>query len=64
LRYLAGELGPEVWVSLMNQYFPAHLAHGVTPLDRKTTEEEYAHACSLLDRFDLENGFVQSSCED
>ncbi|NTV42259.1 MAG: radical SAM protein, partial [Syntrophobacteraceae bacterium] len=43
---------------------PAHLAHGVTPLDRKTTEEEYAHACSLLDRFGLENGFVQSSCED
>lgn len=64
LRFLAGELGPEVWVSLMNQYFPAHLAHDVTPLDRKTTEEEYAHACSLLNRFGLENGFVQSSCED
>ncbi len=64
LRFLAREMGPQVWVSLMNQYFPAHLAHGKPPLDRKTTEDEYARACALLDCFGLENGFVQSSCED
>lgn len=64
LRFMADEMGPHVWVSLMNQYFPAYLACGKPPLDRKTRVEEYARACSLLDRFGLENGFVQSSCED
>ncbi len=59
LEFLARELGREVSVSLMNQYFPAHKAFGSPPLDRKTTREEYAEALALLDEFNLENGFVQ-----
>jgi putative pyruvate formate lyase activating enzyme len=64
MRFLAETFGPEVWVSLMHQYFPAHRAHDRPPLDRKVTEEEYRAALEVLDEFGLENGFVQEvGCE-
>lgn len=63
-EFLAEKIGREVWISVMNQYFPAHLAHGMPPLDRKVTEEEYEHAFALLERFDLENGYIQCCSDD
>ncbi len=59
LSFLAREIGPEVWVSLMNQYFPAHQALETPPLDRKTTTEEYESACQNLTDLGLVNGFTQ-----
>lgn len=61
--FLASEMGPQVWISLMMQYFPAHKAAGFPPLDRKVTLEEYEEAFGLLGHFGLENGFVQSCSE-
>lgn len=62
LAFVRERLGPGTWLSLMNQYFPAHRALGMPPLDRKVSEEEYETALALLDEFGLENGFVQE-CE-
>lgn len=59
LRFIAGKISPETHVSLMSQYFPAHLAPGMPPIDRKVTRSEYAAARSLLERFGLEHGWVQ-----
>lgn len=59
LAFVREKLGPETWISIMNQYFPAHRAFSLPPLDRKVTEEEYESALALLDEFGLENGFVQ-----
>lgn len=59
LSYLASEIGPDVWVSLMNQYFPAHKGPSHPPLDRKTTEEEYEAAFDALVSLGLLNGFTQ-----
>ncbi len=59
LSFLVGELGPSVWVSLLSQYFPAHRAHNLPPLDRRITEGEYEAALELLDRLGIVNGFVQ-----
>lgn len=59
ISFLSREFGPDVWVSLMDQYFPAHKAHGTPPLDRKITRAEYQSACDLLAEFEIENGFVQ-----
>lgn len=59
LSFLAKEIGPDVWVSLMNQYFPAHDGLKHPPLDRKASEEEYEAAFRVLTELGLMNGFVQ-----
>lgn len=64
LSFLAERMGPHVWVSLMNQYFPAHKALQMPPLDRNVTEEEYEEAFRILSELGLENGFVQSCRDD
>ncbi len=61
LAFLARELGRSVWVSLMSQYFPAHKAHGLPPLDRKITGAEYEAALEALDDLQIVNGFVQEA---
>ncbi len=63
LRFLVSALGPSVWVSLMNQYFPAHEAWNHPPLDRKILPQEYEAALQVLDRLNLVNGYVQECCE-
>lgn len=59
LRWIADNLGPETHIALMNQYFPAHVAHQVPGLDRKITSEEYDQAVEILEGCGLENGWVQ-----
>ena len=59
LAFLAQNLGREVWISLMHQYFPAHEALHAPPLNRKTTRREYESAFNAVTDLQLENGFVQ-----
>jgi putative pyruvate formate lyase activating enzyme len=63
LAFLARELGPDVWVSLMNQYFPAYKAAESHPLDRKVSEQEYRDAFQALLDLGLDNGYAQDSCK-
>ncbi len=58
-EFIAREISPEVHISLMCQYFPANRAPDMPPLSRRITEAEYREARDLLDRFGLENGWVQ-----
>jgi putative pyruvate formate lyase activating enzyme len=57
--FLVRRMGPDVWVSLMNQYFPAHKGPHTPPLDRKTTVEEYEAAFAAMTEPGILNGFVQ-----
>jgi putative pyruvate formate lyase activating enzyme len=59
LRFIAEKISPETHVSLMSQYFPAHLAPGMSPINRKVTRSEYAAARSLLELFGLDHGWIQ-----
>ncbi len=59
LAWIAGNLGAETHVALMNQYFPAHEACEVPELHRRITDGEYAEAVDALEEFGLENGWVQ-----
>jgi len=59
LRWIAGNLGSETHIALMNQYFPAHLAVSSEVLGRKVCDEEYDEAVAALEEFGLENGWVQ-----
>ncbi|MCE5243917.1 MAG: radical SAM protein [Syntrophobacteraceae bacterium] len=64
LDFLLAGMGKGVWVSLMNQYFPAYRAHEIPPLDRKTSEEEYEAAFSRMTALGIHNGFVQLTPDD
>jgi putative pyruvate formate lyase activating enzyme len=59
MTFLVEHMGPTVWVSLMNQYFPAHKAHDLPPLHRKATHAEYERAIQDLLDLGLENGYLQ-----
>ena len=59
LSWIAANLGRETHISLMKQYFPAHLAHETPGIDRKLFDEEYEEAVNALEEFGLENGWVQ-----
>ncbi len=61
LSFLAGRIGPQVWVSLMNQYFPAHKGPSTPCLDRKTTRKEYEAAFAAMTELGILNGFVQGA---
>jgi putative pyruvate formate lyase activating enzyme len=60
LRFIAEELSRETYISLMSQYFPAHKALKIDELKRKLRKQEYKEALSLLERFGLENGWLQT----
>jgi putative pyruvate formate lyase activating enzyme len=59
LRWIANELGPEVPVSLMDQYFPAWKAHDDPNLNRRLHWREYRAAVEVLEELGLDAGFVQ-----
>jgi putative pyruvate formate lyase activating enzyme len=57
--WLVNEVSPEVTVSIMAQYYPAHRAPKTPLLARKITAGEYEEVLGLLDEFGMENGWVQ-----
>lgn len=59
MEFVADELGPEVPVSLMCQYFPAHLAHGHPLLGRLVTPAEYRAAIRAARQAGVERGWFQ-----
>jgi putative pyruvate formate lyase activating enzyme len=59
LRFIADEISPDVHVSLMDQYFPAHHALNHKNLSRRVTEEEYQDALDAFDDSGLHNGWIQ-----
>jgi putative pyruvate formate lyase activating enzyme len=59
LPWLAQHLSPRVWVSLMDQYFPAHRAVNHPELGRRITPAEYQTAIDAFHAAGLENGWIQ-----
>jgi len=59
LHWLAANLGKDVYVSLMSQYFPAYRAVGHPELGRRITPKEYGEALAALKAEGLENGWRQ-----
>ncbi len=59
MRFLAEEVSKGVYISLMSQYFPAYKAHTFKELSRRITTEEYEEAYESMQKYGLENGWVQ-----
>ncbi len=47
MRFLAGEVSPNTYVNVMNQYRPCGRAHGRPDIGRSVTRQEYARALEI-----------------
>ena len=64
MSWIARELSPEVYVSLMDQYFPTYQSIDHPELGRKITGEEYESALDAFEAAGLQNGWLQEhECE-
>lgn len=59
LKFLSEEVSKEITVSLMAQYYPTNKAEKIPLLSRKIRTREYEQAIDLLEKYGLENGWVQ-----
>jgi putative pyruvate formate lyase activating enzyme len=59
LRFIAGDLGTGVAISLMSQYSPRHLALEHPLLSRRLRPTEYWKAVEVLEELGFENGWTQ-----
>ena len=59
LMFIKEELGRETVISVMSQYFPTHKAVRYPLLSRPIREREYERVLEWLERFELENGWIQ-----
>ena len=58
-EFISQEVSDQVWVSLMDQYFPAYRAHNFQNLKRKTTPQEFQKAEKAFFNSGLTNGWTQ-----
>jgi len=59
MKFLADEISKDVYISLMSQYFPAYKANNYKELSRRITAAEYEEAYLIMEKFGLENGWIQ-----
>lgn len=59
LHFIAKEISPNTYISLMDQYFPAYKACENPPLDRRITASEYRQAIKIMEEEGLERGWKQ-----
>lgn len=59
LRWIRDELGKDVTISIMAQYYPTNKAVHTELLNRKIYAGEYERVLRLLDQLGLENGWAQ-----
>lgn len=59
LEFLSKEISPQVYLSLMTQYFPGYMANQIPELNRNLYEKEYQAALGWIDEYGLEYGWHQ-----
>lgn len=59
LKWIKNNLTPDVYVSVMAQYFPTYNAKHDYYLNRKLTNKEYKEIENFLYTLDLKNGYIQ-----
>ncbi len=59
LRFISEEVGAQTFISAMSQYFPANKAFKHPLLARPIRESEYEKVLGWLEKFGLDNGWMQ-----
>ncbi|MDD3148669.1 MAG: radical SAM protein [Candidatus Riflebacteria bacterium] len=63
LRWLRAEFGPNIHLSIMCQYFPAHKAHQHPIINRPINESEYLPVLELVEELGFNNVWAQDPTE-
>jgi putative pyruvate formate lyase activating enzyme len=61
MKFIAEELSPEAYVSLMSQYLPCYQASAIPEISRRITYKEYEAALGAMQEYGLYNGWTQDS---
>ena len=61
MRFIARELSPDTYLSLMSQYYPCYQSADFPEIDRRISQEEYQKAQNLMHECGLYNGWTQES---
>jgi putative pyruvate formate lyase activating enzyme len=61
MRFIAEELSPDTFISLMSQYLPVYKAAEFKELNRRITLKEYKDAQKSMGKYGLSNGWVQEA---
>jgi len=61
MKFIADELSKDIYISLMSQYFPCYKAAQFKEISRRITYQEYADAQQAMQRYGLNNGWIQES---
>ena len=59
LKWIVDNIGKEVYVSIMAQYFPTYKAKQIKELNRKINNEEYEQIEDYIYEIGIENGYMQ-----
>lgn len=59
LKWIKKNINPEVYVSIMAQYFPEYKALEIEDINRKLTLEEYTEIQDYIEKLDIKNGYMQ-----
>ncbi len=61
LKFISEEIGKDHYISLMSQYYPSYRTEEFSKLNRRITNEEWETVLSLLDKYNLHNGWTQDT---
>jgi len=61
MQFIAQELSPDSYVSLMSQYRPCYQANKFKEISRRLRAEEYEEAKEAMQKYGLSNGWIQES---
>jgi putative pyruvate formate lyase activating enzyme len=61
MEFIAQELSPETYISLMSQYMPCYKSDKFPELSRRISKEEYKQAKKIMADLGLHNGWIQES---
>lgn len=59
LKWINDNMDKNVFVSVMAQYFPTHMAKEFPEINRKLTKDEYKEIENYLYSLELDNGYIQ-----
>ena len=59
LKWIVNNIGKEVYVSIMAQYFPTYKAKDIKELNRKINNKEYEEIENYVYELGIENGYMQ-----
>ncbi|OGS43862.1 MAG: radical SAM protein [Elusimicrobia bacterium RIFOXYD2_FULL_34_15] len=58
-EFIAKEISPQAYISVMAQYHPANRTKEYAELERKITQKEYSNVLGIVDKLNLTNGWCQ-----